>query len=69
MTVSSCGSLSYLSDSNTQHIGDKVNWKNGYSWLCFTFQSKKGGDWSAYVERLDYYLVANGVTDEQHAKN
>jgi len=25
-------------------------------------------EWSTYVERLDYYLVANGVTNEHDAK-
>ena len=25
-------------------------------------------DWNAYVERLDYYLVANGVTEEHDTK-
>jgi len=51
---------SYLSGGNAQHISDKVNGKNGY---VLPFDPDKE-DRSAYVECLDYYLVANKVEDD-----
>jgi len=50
--------ISYLSDGDTQHV---VNWKNA---SVLPFDPNKE-DWSAYVERLKYYLVAYGITEEE----
>ena len=52
-----------LSDSDTRHIGDEINWKNGYSWTVPRFNPEKE-EWSAYVECLNYYLVANSIEDD-----